>query len=89
MPEEGIKYLPKKELFTFEEMERLVVLLAQIGITKVRLTGGEPFVRNDLMQLIRRIVEIDGIKDVHIIFSVNLYFWQSQAVFIQYILSII
>ena len=66
MPEEGIKYLPKKELFTFEEMERLVVLLAQMGITKVRLTGGEPFVRNDLMQLIRRIVEIDGIKDVHI-----------------------
>ena len=66
MPEEGIKYLPKKELFTFEEIERLVVLLAQMGITKVRLTGGEPFVRNDLMQLIRRIVEIDGIKDVHI-----------------------
>lgn len=66
MPEEGIKYLPKKELFTFEEIERLVVLLAQMGITKVRLTGGEPFVRNDLMQLIRRIVEIEGIKDVHI-----------------------
>ena len=66
MPEEGIKYLPKKELFTFEEIERLVGLLAQMGITKVRLTGGEPFVRNDLMQLIRRIVEIEGIKDVHI-----------------------
>ena len=66
MPEEGIKYLPKKELFTFEEIERLVVLLAQIGITKVRLTGGEPFVRNDLMQLIRRIVKIEGIQDVHI-----------------------
>ncbi len=66
MPEEGIKYLPKKELFTFEEIERLVVLLAQMGITKVRLTGGEPFVRNDLMQLIRRMVNIDGIKDIHI-----------------------
>lgn len=66
MPEEGIKYLPKKELFTFEEIERLVVLLAQMGISKVRLTGGEPFVRNDLMQLIRRIVKIEGIQDVHI-----------------------
>lgn len=66
MPEEGIKYLPKKELFTFEEIERLVVLLAQMGITKIRLTGGEPFVRNDLMQLIRRIVEVEGIEDVHI-----------------------
>jgi cyclic pyranopterin phosphate synthase len=66
MPEEGIKYLPKKELMTFEEIERLVTLLAQMGITKIRLTGGEPFVRTDLMQLIRTIVGIEGIRDVHI-----------------------
>ncbi len=66
MPEEGIKYLPKKELLSFEEIERLVVLFGQLGISKIRLTGGEPFVRNDLMQLIRKIVEIEGIKDVHI-----------------------
>lgn len=66
MPEEGIKYMPKKELLTFEEIERLVTMLAEMGISKIRLTGGEPFVRNDLMQLIRRIVEIDGIKDVHL-----------------------
>ncbi len=66
MPEEGIKYMPKKELLTFEEIERLVTLMAQMGITKIRLTGGEPFVRKDLMQLIRKIVEIEGIKDVHL-----------------------
>ncbi|MEK6783228.1 MAG: GTP 3',8-cyclase MoaA [Bacteroidota bacterium] len=66
MPEEGIKYLPKKELLTFEEIERLVTMLAQMGITKIRLTGGEPFVRTDLMQLIRRIVNIEGIRDVHL-----------------------
>ena len=66
MPEEGIKYLPKKELLTFEEIERLVTMLAQMGITKIRLTGGEPFVRTDLMQLIRSIVEIEGIRDVHL-----------------------
>jgi molybdenum cofactor biosynthesis protein A len=66
MPEEGIKYMPKKDLLTFEEIERLVTMLAQMGISKIRLTGGEPFVRNDLMQLIRRIVEIDGIKDLHL-----------------------
>ncbi len=58
--------MPKKELLTFEEIERLVTMLAQVGISKVRLTGGEPFVRNDLMQLIRKIVSIDGIKDVHL-----------------------
>jgi molybdenum cofactor biosynthesis protein A len=66
MPEEGIRYLPKKELLTFEEIERLITLLASMGITKVRLTGGEPFVRTDLMQLIRRIVEIPGIRDLHL-----------------------
>lgn len=66
MPEEGIKYLPKKDLLTFEEIERLVTLLAGMGISKIRLTGGEPFVRTDLMQLIRSIVKIKGINDVHL-----------------------
>ncbi|MBX2945972.1 MAG: GTP 3',8-cyclase MoaA [Cyclobacteriaceae bacterium] len=66
MPEEGIKYLPKKDLLTFEEIERLVNLLASMGITKIRLTGGEPFVRTDLMHLIRKIVAIPGIHDVHL-----------------------
>ena len=47
MPEEGIKYLPKQALLTFEEIERLIKLLASMGISKVRLTGGEPFVRTD------------------------------------------
>lgn len=66
MPEEGIHYLPKKELLTFEEIVRIVSLLASMGISKIRLTGGEPFVRNDLMNLVRRIVKIPGIKDLHL-----------------------
>ena len=66
MPEEGIHYMPKKELLTFEEIFRLVSLMATMGISKIRLTGGEPFVRNDLMKLIRTIVEIPGIKDLHL-----------------------
>jgi cyclic pyranopterin phosphate synthase len=66
MPEEGIRYLPKKELLTFEEIIRLVSLLASMGISKLRLTGGEPFVRNDLMQLINRLTEIPGIRDLHL-----------------------
>ncbi len=66
MPEEGIKYLPKKELLTFEEIERLITLLASMGISKIRLTGGEPFVRNDLMSLIRTISEIEGITNIHL-----------------------
>jgi molybdenum cofactor biosynthesis protein A len=66
MPEEGIHYLPKRELLTFEEIDRLISIVASMGISKIRLTGGEPFVRNDLMALIRRIVEIPGVNDLHI-----------------------
>jgi len=66
MPEEGIQYLPKKALLTFEEIERLITLLASMGVSKVRLTGGEPFVRNDLMKLIHTLVEIPGINDLHL-----------------------
>ena len=66
MPEEGIHYLPKKELLTFEEIIRLVTVMATMGISKLRLTGGEPFVRNDLMQLITRLVEVPGIRDLHL-----------------------
>lgn len=66
MPEEGIHYLPKKELLTFEEITRLVSIMAGLGISKVRLTGGEPFVRTDLMHLIRRLVAVPGIRDLHL-----------------------
>lgn len=66
MPEEGIHYLPKKELLTFEEITRLVGIMTSFGISKVRLTGGEPFVRTDLMDLIARIAEIPGVRDLHL-----------------------
>ena len=66
MPEDGIRYLPKKDLLTFEEITRLITILTSLGVTKVRLTGGEPFVRSDLMKLIRNMVEIHGVRDVHL-----------------------
>src|SRR5688572_11459962 len=66
MPEEGIRYLPKKELLTFEEIHRIVSVLAGMGISKVRLTGGEPFVRTDLMKMIRGLVRIPGVHEMHI-----------------------
>lgn len=66
MPSGGISYLPRKEVLTFEEIGRLVTIMASMGITKVRLTGGEPFVRNDLMHLIETIVGIPGIRDLHL-----------------------
>jgi len=48
MPEEGIQFLPKPHLLTFEEMFRMVSIMAGLGITKVRITGGEPFVRKNV-----------------------------------------
>jgi cyclic pyranopterin phosphate synthase len=66
MPEHGIQYLPKKELLTYEEMERLVRLLASLGINKIRITGGEPFVRKDLMFFLKQITGMPGIAQVSI-----------------------
>lgn len=64
MPEEGIKYLPKHQLLTYEEMERLVRVLARLGVSKVRITGGEPFVRAGLMDFMHRLAAIDGLDDI-------------------------
>ncbi|WP_304237747.1 GTP 3',8-cyclase MoaA [Jiulongibacter sediminis] len=66
MPEEGISFLPKPHLLTFEEMVRMVTLMAEMGITKVRITGGEPFVRKDMMAFLRSLKNITGIEQVNI-----------------------
>ena len=64
MPEEGIKYLPKHQLLTYEEMERTCRILADLGVSKVRITGGEPFVRNGLMDFMRNLSRIPGITEL-------------------------
>ncbi len=66
MPPKGINWLPKSELLTFEEILRTVQLLVQLGIRKIRITGGEPFVRTDLMQLLRKLAGIPGVEEIHI-----------------------
>ena len=66
MPAEGIDYLPKHALLSYEEMARLVSVSASMGITKIRLTGGEPFVRNDLLKLIEEISRTPGVREWHI-----------------------
>lgn len=66
MPEEGIHYLPKSELLTYEEMLQFVKIVAPMGISKVRITGGEPFLRKDLMQFIEHLYAIEGINEIAI-----------------------
>jgi cyclic pyranopterin phosphate synthase len=55
MPEEGIAYLQEKQLLTWEEMSRLVKILVDLGIKKIRLTGGEPFLRKGIMEFLHEI----------------------------------
>ncbi len=66
MPEEGIQYVSREALLSYEEMLRLMQLLAGMGIEKVRITGGEPFVRRDMIHFLRDLCAVDGIKKVNI-----------------------
>ncbi len=64
MPAEGLNWLSRSELMNYEEMLRICNVLAGMGIDKIRITGGEPFVRKDMMRLITAISKIDGVKDL-------------------------
>src|SRR5262245_65532004 len=61
MPED-VKFRPKDELLTFEEIAYFVRVAATLGVSKIRLTGGEPLVRRDLHKLVEQIVGIPGIR---------------------------
>lgn len=62
MPAEGIAYLPEKKLLSWEEMLRIVHVLNQLGIRKVRITGGEPFVRPGLMDFLQELAKIENLE---------------------------
>ena len=64
MPEEGIPLLPREDILRFEEIFAVVRAAAELGISKVRLTGGEPLVRLGLPDLVRMLSGIKGIDDV-------------------------
>lgn len=64
MPEEGVELMPKDEILSFDEIVEVVQNGVHKGITKVRLTGGEPLVRKDIVELVRRISTIEGVKDL-------------------------
>jgi GTP 3',8-cyclase len=64
MPDEGVKFVPRDEILSFEEIERFVRIAVGLGVDKVRVTGGEPLVRRDLPVLIRRLAAMPGINDL-------------------------
>ena len=64
MPAEGLEWLGRDELLTFEELARLVRVMAGMGVGEVRLTGGEPLARRDLPVLVRMLAETPGVHDL-------------------------
>jgi cyclic pyranopterin phosphate synthase len=66
MPKEGISPGRRSDILSFEEIMRLVEVTASCGISKLRFTGGEPFVRRDFMRLLEAVYIIPGIKSIHI-----------------------
>ena len=66
MPEQGIQYVPRRELLSYEEMLRIVQLLSALGIEKLRITGGEPFLRKDMLAFLKAISQIKSLRQINI-----------------------
>jgi GTP 3',8-cyclase len=64
MPAEGLEWLGREEILTFEEIARVVGVLARLGVDEVRLTGGEPLVRRDLPVLVGQLAQIERVHDL-------------------------
>ncbi len=64
MPAEGASFLPQNRLLSFEHIERFVQLVTQLGIRKIRITGGEPLMRPNLAELIGRLASIPAVEDL-------------------------
>ena len=64
MPTEGLTFFPDAELLSAEEIQRVVEAAAELGFRKVRLTGGEPLLRRDVVDIVRRIAAVPGIDDL-------------------------
>lgn len=77
MPDEGMQWLQKDKLLSYEEIARCARIFARLGVTELRLTGGEPLLRKELWRLIRMLRAIDGIENIAL--TTNGYFLKDQA----------
>ena len=64
MPEHGLEWLSRDALLSYEEMLRMCRIMIGLGINKIRITGGEPFVRKDLMKFLTVLAGIEGLKQI-------------------------
>ena len=77
MPAEGMRWLDRDQLLSFEEITRLVGVLAGLGVTDVRLTGGEPLARREFPRLVSMLRPIEGIRDLSV--TTNGYLLERDA----------
>lgn len=77
MPEEGMQWMKKSELLTYEEITRLTAIFANLGVSKIRLTGGEPLMRKELHLLVGQLRRVPGIRDIAL--TTNGYFLAQEA----------
>ena len=71
------QFLPKNDLLTFEEIARITRILAELGVVKARLTGGEPLVRSEIEKLVAQLAPIEGIADLTM--TTNAYLLPQKA----------
>ena len=77
MPADGLPWLDRAEVLSFEEIERVVALLVQMGVGDVRLTGGEPLVRREFPRLAAMLARIEGLRDLSL--TTNGYLLERDA----------
>ena len=77
MPAEGLPWLERSEILRFEEIERLVRLLSEMGVSDVRLTGGEPLVRREFPALAAMLARVEGVRDLSV--TTNGYLLERDA----------
>ncbi|MEA2406984.1 MAG: 3,8-cyclase [Thermoleophilaceae bacterium] len=77
MPADGLPWLDREDILRFEEIERIVTLVARMGVTDLRLTGGEPLVRRDFPRLVAMLARVEGLEDLSL--TTNGYLLERDA----------
>jgi cyclic pyranopterin phosphate synthase len=81
MPEAGAPFTPHSEILRYEEIERFVRVAVSLGVTKVRITGGEPLVRRDLPVLVSALRRIDGLREIALTTNAVLLAEQAESLY--------